>query len=505
MLEKTARKPSSDPVQERLRQNKANWNKEVSSFINDLIHLKKMMNGWPSKFFKERSRIGDPIPADPATIIGSLANDFQELAQRGEAIVTEQLNYAKGRRKRQPKQMNLPLQQQQQQPPQQEAPPAPPAVDLTKQLSLPAVASATSQLIKYASQMEEKYGMVSEASNPVTRLITKLLTWPIGFGDAARIRRMRLTLLNACAKTTKELKKLQNEIVKSSKGSIGQSHQIMTEVWNNWSSVARGFAAAKELRPETPPDSGGDIELLSREEKEEKAQQEALEGGQSTPPPGKDPWAREEMPLYQWERVKKMIQDFTTYRPMLGWASDGGGYLIELEHAIDKIKATPKAQRLGVIGDTESFYEKAIDYINRDLGTTGRSFKDIVEQLKKKGRPLPQPMPIVQPPPMVTPSPAEEEQETTPEDLATEAQLGRWLRKTRHQLVPTGTSGTRLEVYRMIGQARRDINHIMDWLEAGWYPEQLSQAIPEVNKQITSLRALVRNLHFTAGPKAKGK
>lgn len=501
MLEKTARKPSSDPVQERLRANKANWNKEVSSFINDLIHLKKMMNGWPSKFFKERSRIGDPIPADPATIIGSLASDFQELAQRGEAIVTEQLNYAKGRKKRQPKQMNLPLQQPQQPQPAQPEAPAP-TVDLTKQLSLPAVASATGDLIKFASEMEDRYGLISEGSNPITRFITKLLTPTIGFGEAARIRRLRMTLLNACAKAVKDLKKLQNEIVKSNKGSIGQSHQIMTEVWNNWSTVARGFAAAKELRPDTPPDSGGDIEMLTREEKEELAQQQALEPNQT--PPGADPWAREEMPLYQWERVKKMVADFTTYRPMLGWASDGGGYLIELEHAIDKIRATPKAQRLGVIGDTEQFYEKAINNINQDLGTTGRSFKEIIEQLKKKGRPLPQVRPVTPSPIAPVPGPLEEEDQG-PEELTTEAQLGRWLRKTRHQLVPTGTSGSRLEIYRLIGQARKDINHIMDWLESGWYPEQLGQGIPDINRQITTLRALVRNLHYTAGPKAKVK
>src|SRR5574338_50285 len=117
MAVKTARKPSSDPVQEKLRQNKALWNKEVSTFVNDLIHLKKMMNGWPSKFHKERSRIVDPIPADPATIIGSLAGDFQEIAQKGNSIVQEQVNYAKNRRKKQPKQLNLPFPQQQQQTP----------------------------------------------------------------------------------------------------------------------------------------------------------------------------------------------------------------------------------------------------------------------------------------------------------------------------------------------------------------------------------------------------
>ena len=53
-----------DPAQEKLRQSKAAWNKSVSAFINDVIHFKKLMNGWPSKYFKERSKITLPIPAD---------------------------------------------------------------------------------------------------------------------------------------------------------------------------------------------------------------------------------------------------------------------------------------------------------------------------------------------------------------------------------------------------------------------------------------------------------
>src|ERR1700676_5491360 len=102
-MEKTARKSSTDPVQERLRQNKANLNKDISAFVNDLIHLKKLMNGWPSKFFKERSKITSPLPADPATIIGALAGDFQEIVSKGNGIIQEQLNYAKNRRQKQVK------------------------------------------------------------------------------------------------------------------------------------------------------------------------------------------------------------------------------------------------------------------------------------------------------------------------------------------------------------------------------------------------------------------
>src|SRR5271154_4044762 len=98
MISKVARKTSMDPAQEKLRQSKAAWNKEVSTFLNDVIHFKKLMNGWPSKYFKERSKITLPIPADPATIVNSLAGHFQDLAQQGAAIAAQQAQYSQGRR-----------------------------------------------------------------------------------------------------------------------------------------------------------------------------------------------------------------------------------------------------------------------------------------------------------------------------------------------------------------------------------------------------------------------
>src|ERR1035437_7798643 len=94
-------KSPPDAVQQKLRNNKSIWNNSVSEFINDLIHCKKLMNGAPNKFHMEKGNIKDPIPADPATIIGSLANDFNEIAQTGNAIISEQAEYSKTRRKKQ--------------------------------------------------------------------------------------------------------------------------------------------------------------------------------------------------------------------------------------------------------------------------------------------------------------------------------------------------------------------------------------------------------------------
>lgn len=276
-MEKLARKPSSDPVQEKLRQNKTLWNQAVSIFINDLIHLKKMMNGWPSKFYPERSSIKDPVPANANEIIDILAGQFQELAQRGDGIVSEQLSYSQKRRKRQPKQMNLPFNQQQQ--PQQapagetEAPKA----DLSQQLELPHTASMDLDLIKVAAHFEDKYQLSSEASNPLSRFIARLLNPQIGFTEAARIRQIRMELLKACAKTYKGLTKLQVEIVKKNKGSINTAYTMMHNVWDDWKTVRAGFNAYKLRMPDAPSDSGGPIETPENIKKDKAKENAAVE------------------------------------------------------------------------------------------------------------------------------------------------------------------------------------------------------------------------------------
>lgn len=96
---KSARKTSTDPIQEKLRQNKDSWNKEVSGLINDLIHFKRLVNGWPNKFFDERSKIIEPIPANPSKILSDLMNTYNKINQIGKNIIEEQVQYSKNRKK----------------------------------------------------------------------------------------------------------------------------------------------------------------------------------------------------------------------------------------------------------------------------------------------------------------------------------------------------------------------------------------------------------------------
>lgn len=207
-MDKYARKPSMDPVQEKLRQTKATWNKEVSAFINDLINLKKMMNGWPSKFHMEKSFIKDPIPSDPASILGVLASDFQDITQRGNAIIEQQLSYSKQRKQKQPK------------PAPGVAPPAAPEA--------PAAPNLTQQL---AASLE--YKLVAEGSNPFTRLHSTLKGPWFGNSPEVRARKYRLSMLRTCTLLEKELKSFEAEILGSSAESIFISSRILIQIENH--------------------------------------------------------------------------------------------------------------------------------------------------------------------------------------------------------------------------------------------------------------------------------
>lgn len=482
-MEKTARKPSTDANQEKLRQDKANWNKNVSAFVNDLIHFKKMMNGWPSKFFKERSFIQNPIPADPATIIGSLAGDFQEIVNHGNSIIQQQINYAKTRQQKQPKKTNLTSGQ-----PQTATPAEAPKPDLTQQLALSQVElnivklafsleNKYNKLIILSSSLENKYLLESEASNAFSRFITKILTPQFGIGEAARIRRLRMTMLDSCVKSYKELKKLHNEIIKSSKSSIITSHKIMTSVWNHWNPVNRLFASFKMMRPKPVIDPGGEIE--SPEMKLEREQEQGQEQENNQLPATTTP---QDLPLYKIEKAKNIMNDYNNYAKLFN-STSGGGSLQELESLIEKIKATPKANRIDIINNSniDVLYEKVLQILNQELNTNGTSLKDISNQLIKM-KAMPPAAPLAE------------------TGLATEAQLGRWLGKVRHQILPGAASGTRLEIYRIIEKIKKDLNEVMNLLEKGFDEEKLNDAIGLVNREMGSLRTMMRSLYYSEKP-----
>src|ERR1035441_7113917 len=89
-----------DPAVAALIEKKKGLNQKISLFINDLIHFKKMMNGWPAKFHEEKGKITAPIPQEAATVISKLISDYQEIGDESKRIISEQYSLFLARLKR---------------------------------------------------------------------------------------------------------------------------------------------------------------------------------------------------------------------------------------------------------------------------------------------------------------------------------------------------------------------------------------------------------------------
>jgi hypothetical protein len=401
-MDKIARKPSADPVQEKLRQDKAVWNKDMSGFITKVINFKKLINGAPNLFFKQKSKITQPVPSNPTAILSSLTSDFQELAQRGSGLVEEQLAYAKNHKPKQPKVPGAPI-------PIAPKVPATPVPDLSKQLAA------------WESKWESKYALVAEGSNPISRFLTRKTTLTRGTSEKMTVNRLRLNMLASCATARKALSNLQIQITRGSTQSIADSQKIMQHIWYEWAVVARNFNAYKS-RKDLLPTSTKEIELPT---------DESMQPDKETLP----------------EEINK------------------------------KPTQLPEEKKISPV----------IVPTRRD--------------------PYPQRAPYQSPSvvkPSITPEaalPTEESQ--SPLEAVAQAFIKKWLGKKRHQYFPQqGTSAYRLEVFEIAKKIRVDLNQIMNLLEKGFNLDLLSPLVYQVNRQITTLRMLMRSLHLSEKPDA---
>lgn len=490
---KTARKPSTDPAQEKLRNDKAAWNKDVSAFVNDIIHLKKLMNGWPSKFHMERSFIKDPMPSDPTTIIGSLLGDYQSIAERGNKIVEEQLNYSKTRKQKQPKQMNLPFPASPTATPATPATPAAPTPDLTQQLSLPLAAA-------------EQYDLIAEGSNMVTRFFTRLLTPTMGWSDAARIRRYRMTLLGQCVKVWKDLEMLQLEIIKSSDESLTSSNKVLHKTWNDWMLINKGFGIYKSNMPKEALDAGGEIPSSKERLKEKEQDQETSEltedpnkpirGDYDHEPKDQDVMAPASSTKNELAGNELLILATTAVKDYKSFLEKDRSNLqvndniyLPFHQLVSQFIMPPAKNRVLVALPLIKNYRQILSALNGQLGTSGASLVEILSQVNQSAKAKAALPPV-----------------GAALEVTAQKFLKKWLGKTRHNVFTNKTSALRLDVYKMASEARRTINKIMDLLEKGMDVESIDALVTETNAQMTKLRGIMRALHLSNPPKApKGK
>lgn len=470
---KLARKPSTDPVQEKLRQNKALWNKDVSLFINDLINFKKTMNGAPSKFFMEKSLIKEPIPADPATIIGTLAGDFQELTQKGNGLITQQLEYSKTRRKKQPK------------------------TEIVPEAAVSEPVATSPDLSKQLAAFQNKYDLVSEASNPITRFFTRLITPTRGISEAARVRRYRMSLLNACVKTYRELNKLQVAIVGSSTDSIEKSNLLLRQSWNDWMLVYRGFSTYKNNMPPTIGNPGGIINKPIEEFQDYEGEQKFTTEEISPPI------------ITETDSLKKqvnaIISDFNKNYSKLYDRGVGldSKTLSSINDTISFFKKSPPTSSYNQSWANKLIkeYSYIMSVINSSVGSNENSMGDIVKKIDQEKKQLDRdrkqqaPKESINKPSLPL--------EAVQLEAVAQKFLKKWLGKARHQIFTGDTSSYRLDIYQQSKDIRKIIDRIMDSLQKDMDVIKLDPLISQVSRQMTNLRGLMRALHLSGTNKTK--
>lgn len=437
-MEKIARKRSTDPVQEKLRQDKDVWNDEVKAFINGLINFKKLMNGAPSSFFKQRSRIIDPMPANPTAIVGALASDFQDVVNKGNAIIQEQLNYSKTRRKKRPKQPKLP---QPTTPTPTPAAPTQPAPDLSKQLA-PGLAA------------DDDYQLISQASNPLTRFFARLLSPGIGGSEGARVRKYRMSLLNSTLQMYRDLKSMQKAIVGSGPQSIFLASKLLDKAEDNWVFLHSGFSTYVETLPGGAKDTGDKIK--------------PPEGAPKAGPPAagadvlSDPTVVEAL---------KAVQDVRSY------ALNYRGHAQLFGEANKFHLATPK-EKLRTARQFLDEYHRALGMLAADKKLTSipTSFAGVgAMQLAQPLAPTAQ---------------------SSQDQMQALAQA--FLKKLRHQLSPFDkTSSFRLDIYKMAEHNKKLLDKVMNALESGLDQEVLSSLLEEIGENMKQIRMLMRGLTST--------
>lgn len=433
-MEKVARKPSSDPVQEKLRQNKEKWNKEVSTFINDLINFKKLMNGWPNKFHMEKSSIKEPVPADPATILGVLAGDFQELAQKGNDITKQQIEYAKGRRKNQPKAPTAPAAPSGP----TEAPVAPPAPDLSQQLTAPAGLD---------------YLLIAEGSNPLTRFWSSLKGPWFGSAAEARSRKYRLSMLKASAELHKQLEKFEQEIVGSTPESIFTAGKMLFKIENQLFYLTDTLASLK-VQSATPKGESAPPPVTEDE----------------APPVTDAPVATQDVspddPAILAAKVaildfRKSMPNFTNLNPAL--VRNFSGLVIKFVESPNNIKVQLSPQVMQA-------YQALIADTNMRNGTNSGTLAEI----------------------LMTKS-ASYQLEAVAQNFIT-----KWLGTVKHKISPFDkTSALRLDLLKISSESRKTLNQIMNSLEKDVDVKMLTNYIDLLDKNLTAMRHLMRPLENT--------
>jgi hypothetical protein len=165
-------------------------------------------------------------------------------------------------------------------------------------------------------------------------------------------------------------------------------------------------------------------------------------------------------------KLTALIQDYRAYAPSIKSNSPA---FRELNAIVEAVMAAPKNSKGEVLAKSNfgRLYADAIREVSAELNVGGSSFQEIAQNIKLDGA---------------------------------NSKTAQFLGKTRHQIIPGRTSGSRLEVYQLVDQIMRNLDIVMNTLEDGFDQTKLTTAISQVNRDMSALRTTIRSLYYSEKP-----
>ncbi len=230
-----AKKKSADPVQQALRDHKAEWKESQKDFIAQVQGLKNGLNGrGDSRFGIPPSNIKDPLPGEVGALLGALSSQFQALVGGASSIISEQNSYSSNRRKKQEKKL------QQKKP----ASPAQQADQPPTQAVEPAKDTAVDSFLGNVAMSEEDF-ITKYGSNRLSRGLQYMLALKSRDEETKK----RTGLLSATADIYKEFLDLENMILSAKMESIPESIVQFQLIYGNLESLKDSLMEGQSVKP----------------------------------------------------------------------------------------------------------------------------------------------------------------------------------------------------------------------------------------------------------------
>jgi len=420
-LEIIARKRSEDPLQEKLRERKAQWNKEVKTLIAQLIAFKRGLNGkGDPRAGLPASNIKHPFPDEIGRYLDEMATRYQKVVDEAGQIIDAQKDYSQHRRKsRKETPMSAPI---------------------------PVAASSANVLEKYGSW----WG---------SRVWTWVTQYPIIGGHEAD--RNRIALLNTSTALIKYLDETEKELVRKSPEAVPAAvykllamHSLFDnrfiKIFNRMMTQHHDTLAPAAIKGELPPPPEPASEPVSEP---------------TQPPAPKDPQEAlrllRDILLIDIHHVSKLLDiakqmkkitpaEYKILADDYKLINKVGGQtfgMLTVALKADNVREEDVAEAMVLYRDVLIRYNKLLNAFKGYLNVNGNRFKTLLEQAEDQYKKIIGAMygPEI-------------------EKLAQKS-LQRWWRRTRLGLFPNEEDRMKRDVLLKTQELTRMLNHMQDLLE----------------------------------------